>query len=349
VTAAAFERSEYVSSTRARPAAAAVPNPDLVAAANLVDAARDVTLVAHVNPDADALGSALALGLVLQRRGVTVRVTFAEPAEVPESLRALDVAGLLVVPEEVPVAPELLIALDTAGPGRLGSLAGRMQTAGAVLVIDHHATNDRFGTHNLVDERAEATVVLVLRLLDELGVELDEPVARCLYAGLVTDTSCFRRADGGTHALAARLLAAGVDPDATTRALLDTHPYRWLGMLGSVLSRAGLEPAAARGLGLVHVTIRLADVDGLGAEELDSVVDIVRTTAEAEVAAVLKEVAPQEWTVSLRAKRRLDVSSAAHALGGGGHRLAAGFSASGTPEDVLDALRAALDTAPRMD
>jgi len=338
-----------VSSTRARPAAAAVPNPDLVAAANLVDAARDVTLVAHVNPDADALGSALALGLVLQRRGVTVRVTFAEPAEVPESLRALDVAGLLVVPEEVPVAPELLIALDTAGPGRLGSLAGRMQTAGAVLVIDHHATNNRFGTHNLVDERAEATVVLVLRLLDELGVELDEPVARCLYAGLVTDTSCFRRADGGTHALAARLLAAGVDPDATTRALLDTHPYRWLGMLGSVLSRAGLEPAAARGLGLVHVTIRLADVDGLGAEELDSVVDIVRTTAEAEVAAVLKEVAPQEWTVSLRAKRRLDVSSAAHALGGGGHRLAAGFSASGTPEDVLDALRAALDTAPRMD
>ena len=338
-----------MSSTRARPAAAAVPNPDLVAAANLVDAARDVTLVAHVNPDADALGSALALGLVLQRRGVTVRVTFAEPAEVPESLRALDVAGLLVVPEEVPVAPELLIALDTAGPGRLGSLAGRMQTAGAVLVIDHHATNNRFGTHNLVDERAEATVVLVLRLLDELGVELDEPVARCLYAGLVTDTSCFRRADGGTHALAARLLAAGVDPDATTRALLDTHPYRWLGMLGSVLSRAGLEPAAARGLGLVHVTIRLADVDGLGAEELDSVVDIVRTTAEAEVAAVLKEVAPQEWTVSLRAKHRLDVSSAAHALGGGGHRLAAGFSASGTPEDVLDALRAALDTAPRMD
>ena len=338
-----------MSSTRARPAAAAVPNPDLVAAANLVDAARDVTLVAHVNPDADALGSALALGLVLQRRGVTVRVTFAEPAEVPESLRALDVAGLLVVPEEVPVAPELLIALDTAGPGRLGSLAGRMQTAGAVLVIDHHATNNRFGTHNLVDERAEATVVLVLRLLDELGVELDEPVARCLYAGLVTDTSCFRRADGGTHALAARLLAAGVDPDATTRALLDTHPYRWLGMLGSVLSRAGLEPAAARGLGLVHVTIRLADVDGLGAEELDSVVDIVRTTAEAEVAAVLKELAPREWSMSLRAKRRLDVSAAAQALGGGGHRLAAGFSAAGGADDVLDALRTALDAAPRMD
>ncbi len=332
-------------------AAAAPPcaPADVRVAADLLRDARDVTLVAHVNPDADALGSALALGLVLHRRGARVRVTFAEPAEVPESLQGLDVAGLLVGPADVPDAPELLVALDTAGPGRLGSLAGRLGTAGAVLVIDHHATNDRFGTHNVVDERAEATVVLVLRLLDELGVEPDEPVARCLYAGLVTDTSCFRRADGDTHAIAARLLAAGVDPEATTRALLDTHPYRWLGMLGSVLSRAVLEPAAAQGLGLVHVTIRLADADGLGAEELDSVVDIVRTTAEAEVAAVLKELAPREWSMSLRAKRRLDVSAAAQALGGGGHRLAAGFSAAGGADDVLDALRTALDAAPRMD
>src|SRR5918997_820698 len=81
---------------------------------------------------------------------------------------------------------------------------------------------------------------------------------------------------------------------------------------------------------------------GLGLDELESVIDIVRTTAEAEVAAVLKELAPQEWSVSLRAKRHLDVSAAAQAFGGGGHRLAAGFSASGAPEDVLAALRDAL-------
>ena len=330
-------------------AAAAPPcaPADVRVAADLLRDARDVTLVAHVNPDADALGSALALGLVLHRRGARVRVTFAEPAEVPESLQGLDVAGLLVGPAEVPAAPELLVALDTAGPGRLGALADRLETADAVLVIDHHATNDHFGTHNLVDDRAEATVVLVLRLLDELGAELDEPVARCMYAGLVTDTSCFRRADGGTHAVAARLLAAGVDPDATTRELLDTHPFGWLGMLGTVLGRARLEPNAAGGLGLVHATIRLADSAGLRSEESESVIDLVRTTVEAEVAAVLKEVAPGDWSVSLRAKQHVDVAAAAQTLGGGGHRLAAGFSASGTPEDVLAALRGALERAPR--
>ncbi|MGH3885058.1 MAG: DHH family phosphoesterase [Pseudonocardiaceae bacterium] len=322
------------------------PESELRAAVELIRGARDVTLVAHVQPDADALGSALALGLALHRRGVTVRVTFGELADAPESLRGLDVAGLLVPPDEVPAQPELLVALDTANSDRLGCLSDRVDTSGAVLVIDHHVTNGRFGTHHVVDVSAEATAVLVLRLLDALDVPLDEPIARCLYAGLVTDTSCFRRAAPSTHVIAGRLLSAGVDPNATTRELLDTHPFGWLAMLGTVLGRAQLEPASAQGLGLVHTTVRLADAAGLRSEEVESVVDLVRTTSEAEVAAVLKEVGPDGWSVSLRAKQRLDVSAAAAELGGGGHRLAAGFRANGTAEDVLDALRTALHGAP---
>ncbi|MGH3770675.1 MAG: DHH family phosphoesterase [Pseudonocardiaceae bacterium] len=321
---------------------------ELVAAAELVGGATDVTLVAHVHPDADALGSALALGRALRQRGAAVRVTFGAPAHTPESLRGLDVADLIVPPDQVPVRPELLVALDTGSRSRLGCLADRVDTASAVLVIDHHATNDRFGTHHLVDPGAEATVVLVLELLDELQVQLDEPMARCLYAGLVTDTGCFRRADPGTHLLAARLLAVGVDPDALARELRDTHPFGWLAVLAGALGRARLELAAARGLGLVHTTVLLADVADLRDAEVGSVVDLVRATSEAEVAAVLKELGPDQWSVSLRAKQRLDVSAAAAEFGGGGHRLAAGFAADGTAERVLDALRAALHRAPAM-
>lgn len=319
---------------------------ELGAAAKLVDSATDVTLVAHVHPDADALGSALALGLALRRRGAAVRVSFGAPAQTPESLRGLDVADLIVPPDQVPERPELLVAVDTGSRSRLGCLSGRVDTASAVLVIDHHATNERFGTHHLVDPGAEATAVLVLELLDALEVGLDEPMARCLYAGLVTDTGCFRRAAPGTHVLAARLLAAGADPNAIARELLDTHPFGWLAMLGAVLGRARLEPAAARGLGLVHTTVLLADVADLRDEEVGSVVDLVRTASEAEVAAVLKETGPDRWSVSLRARQRLDVSAAAAEFGGGGHRLAAGFTAEGTAEDVLGALRAALHRAP---
>ncbi|HEY0641376.1 MAG TPA: DHHA1 domain-containing protein, partial [Pseudonocardiaceae bacterium] len=240
----------------------------------------------------------------------------------------------------------LLVALDAGSAARLGPLAGRVRTARRVLVIDHHASNTRFGHHHLVDEGAEATAVLVLRLLDQLDVEIDLDIARCLYAGLVTDTRCFRFARPETHRLAARLLDAGVRPEAEARALLDTHPFGWLGMLSSVLERARLEPAAARGLGLVYTVVRAADSAELRTEEVESVIDLVRTASEAEVAAVLKEVGHQRWSASLRAKERVDVGAAATRLGGGGHRLASGFTAAGTADEVLAALRAALDDAP---
>jgi phosphoesterase RecJ-like protein len=194
-----------------------------------------------------------------------------------------------------------------------------------------------------VDEAAEATAVLVLRLIDELGEELDEPVARCLYAGLMTDTSQFRRATPATHRIAARLLEAGVDADALARELLDSHPFAWLRMLGAALGRARLEPAAAGGLGLVHTAVFLSDMDDVRLEDVESVIDIVRATSDAEVAAVLKEVGPGRWSGSLRAVGKVDVCVAAQRLGGGGHRLAAGFTVLGRLEEVLTALRAALE------
>ena len=313
---------------------------------DLVRDATDVTLLAHVRPDADALGSALALGRALQQRGAAVRVSFAIPDRTPESLRGLDAGHLVVPADQVPARNPLVVCLDTPEPARLGGLADRLDTADAVLVIDHHASNTRYGTHHLVDVTAEATAMLVLRLLDELGAPLDEPIARCLYAGLVTDTSGFRRATPGTHQAAARLLEAGVDPDKLTREVVDDHPFAWLPMLAQVLATARLEPDAAQGFGLVHAVVTLEAAAGVWLEEVEGVVDVVRSTREAEVTAVLKQQGPAEWTVSLRAVGKIDVSVAARGLGGGGHRLAAGCTVTGTTEQALTAVRAALESAP---
>jgi len=339
-----------VHSTQTSPQATA----DLTAAAELLAAADDVTLLGHVNPDADALGSALALGLALHQRGTSVRVSFAEPDDVPQTLRGLDTAGLLVAPRELPPSESMLVAVDTPSLGRLGWLAPRVDATvaagGAVLVVDHHASNDFYGTHHVVDSTAEASAVLVLRLLDELEAPLTEPIARCLYAGLVTDTSSFRRATAHTHRLAARLVDAGVDPDALGRQLMDDHPFAWLPMLAEVLAGARLEPDAVRGLGLVHAVVTREASAQVRAEEVESVVDVVRSTSEAEVAAVLKEVSPRgktrRWSVSMRAKSAVDLATVARSLGGGGHRLAAGCTLEGDPELCMDALRAALAQAP---
>lgn len=327
---------------------------DIRRAAALLGEAKDITLLGHVRPDADALGSALALGRVLQQRGATVRVSFAAPAEVPETLRGLDVGGLVVPPGQLPDTEPLLVALDTPTLSRLGHLGERVarnkDAGGEVLVVDHHASNMFYGTHHVVDETAEATAVLVLHLIDALGAELDEPIARCLYAGLVTDTSGFRRATPSTHHMAARLLEAGVDPDLVVRRIVDDHPFAWLPMLSTVLAGTRLEPDAAQGFGLVHAVVRREVARGVRPEEVESVIDVVRSTRDAGVAVVLKEAEPAEhgsvWQVSMRSVGKVDVSMAARALGGGGHRLAAGCTVEGTADQVLDIVRDAVEEAP---
>lgn len=312
-------------------------------AAALLVSASDVTLLAHVQPDADSLGSALALGIALHRRGAAVRVSFATPDEVPDTLRPLDVHGLLVAPSEVPEAPELLVACDAAEPARLGALAGRLDTAGTTIMIDHHVSNPGFGDVQVLVPGAEATVVLAHRVLVAMGAELDLDVARCLYAGLVTDTRGFRSAGPAAHRMAAALLETGLDPESLVRPMMDTHPHAWLDALGAALQRCVLEPDAADGLGLAYTVIPAADVARFRVAETDGVVDIVRTTAEAEVAAVLKQVGERTWSGSLRSKGAVDVAAVAAALGGGGHSMAAGFTCTGDLDVVLVALRKALD------
>ncbi|MBB5911473.1 phosphoesterase RecJ-like protein [Nocardia transvalensis] len=327
------------------------PAADLAAAVEVLDAARSVTVLCHVQPDADTVGSGLALAQVLHRRGVPVRVSFAEPAELPASMRSLPGIEFLVPPAEVPDEVDLLVAVDCGSAGRLGTLADRISGAATTLVLDHHRSNTRFGTVNVIDETAESTTSLLARVFDAWGEPIDRSIAYCLFAGLVTDTGCFRWAGPGTHKLADRLLSTGIDGAGITRTLMDTHPFGWLPMLSRVLGSAQLESEAADGAGLVYAFVRCEDVAGLRSEEVESVIDVVRTTSEAAIAAVFKEsrTAPGLWTVSLRSRDTgvglddgVDVAQVATRLGGGGHRYAAGYTTTGTPEDLVTALLAEL-------
>ena len=312
-------------------------------AAARIQQAAAVTVLCHVHPDADTMGSALALAIALSRAGTPVRVSFPHPHELPRSLRLLPRRDLLVPPEELPAAADLLVVVDCSSADRLAGLSGHLDTSKCALIIDHHRTNTFFGDAHYVDAQAQSTTVLVTRVLDAWGVEIDEDIATCLYAGLVTDTGGLRWANPESLLLAARLLGTGIDGAELLRGLLDTHPFAWLPMLGVVLGRAELEPGTARGLGLVHTVILRPDRVGVAWEEIESVVDIVRTSAEAEVAVVLKEQADDQWTVSMRSKGAINVADVALKLGGGGHRAAAGYSAAGTRAEVLAALRSALD------
>ncbi|QLL09280.1 DHH family phosphoesterase [Mycobacterium vicinigordonae] len=314
---------------------------DAVGAAQLLSDADTVAVICHVHPDADTIGAGLALATVLDRCDKRVQVSFAAPAELPESLRSLPGGRLLVTPDELRRDVDLVVTVDVPSPHRLGSLRDLAGPGQQLLVIDHHVSNGMFGTANFVDLSADSTTMMVAEILDVWGKVIDKDVAHCIYAGLTTDTGSFRWASARALRLAARLVDIGVDNASISRSLMDSHPFAWLPMLSRVLGSAQLRADAVGGRGLVYAIVDHQEWLNSRSEEVESVVDIVRTTQQAEVAAVFKEVQPRQWSVSMRAKN-VDLSIVASGFGGGGHRLAAGYSTSGSVEDVVASLCAAL-------
>jgi bifunctional oligoribonuclease and PAP phosphatase NrnA len=326
---------------------------DWTRAVKAIDGAGQICLACHVRPDADALGSMLSVAAALVarpgRRAQVIASFGDDPFEVPENLRFLPGTTLLSPPSGYPARPSVMVTFDAASIDRLGLLAAPAAVASELIVLDHHASSTGFGTINLVEPAAAATAVLGVALVDRLGLPLTPDVALGLYAGLVADTGSFKfsAATPAVHELAARLIGTGIDPAAVARQLFDTAPFGYLSLLAAALGRAVLEPAAAGGHGLVWTTVTRADrkqAGDLGLDAAESVIDVVRRTEEAEVAAVLKESDDGTWQVSVRSKSVVDVGAVCTALGGGGHARAAGFSASGGAGVVIAALIAALDT-----
>lgn len=139
----------------------------------VLENATSVTVLCHVQPDADTIGSGLALALVLERKGIPVQVAFGAPDELPESMRELPGTHLLVPADQVRRNVDLLVTVDCGSAGRLGKLADRLAHAGETLVIDHHRSNTRFGRMNLIDESAESTTAVVAQMFDLWGVDID--------------------------------------------------------------------------------------------------------------------------------------------------------------------------------
>jgi len=294
-----------------------------------VDALKEadrVALACHVNPDGDALGSLFAAALGLKQLGKEVFPSFGNgPSEIPFSYAFLPGIDLLVQPNDVPQT-DTFLALDCGAGHRLAALEKVAGAAGTTINVDHHPGNDDFGRYNIVVTTVSSTAEIVTRLLQDLGVELDEQIATCLYVGIVTDTGRFQYSNStpDTLRLAADLLSLGVDAPRIAQEVYESSPFGYLKLTGRVLERAVLHEDVR----FVYSFITRADLTetGVAPDETDGLIDLVRSTRAADVAAMFKEQADGAWRVSLRSKGP-SVGLLARKRGGGGHELAAGFTA----------------------
>jgi phosphoesterase RecJ-like protein len=303
-------------------------------AARAIANASRVTLVCHVNPDGDALGSTLGLHHVLRAAGVDSVASFPSPFVVAPHYRELPGLDLLTPPQLVDLEPEVLVTFDCGSLDRLGELETSAKAAGQLVVVDHHASNERYGTINVIDVDAAASGVLVRRLISRLDLPLTRDAAICLYAALVCDTGRFQYESTTCEVfgLAQELADYELPISSLSRTLFEEHRFAYLQLVADVLGGAQLVPDKR----FVWAKVTQEDLvrHDVSFEEVEGLIDLVRRTREADVSCVLKEAADGAWRVSLRSLGAVDVCKIAEREGGGGHRLAAGFT-SDDPADVV--------------
>ncbi len=304
-------------------------------AAAALEAAEEIVLACHVGPDGDALGSMLGLAIAAENAGKKAIASFGSPFIVPANLSFLPSAAL-IPPQDLADHPALMVVLDAGGADRLGELAAQASKAETLIVLDHHVTNDGFGDVPIVDPDSAATGEIVFRLLGELGWEVTPDIATCLLTALMTDTGRFQYSNTTpeTHRIAAHLVAAGAESALIGQHVYQESPFGYLKAAGAALSRAELD--ADRGV--VHTVITHEDLDEADIDwgDIDNLIDTLRLAVEADVAVLAKAHRDGRVKVSLRSRGATDVGSLAMSFGGGGHRLAAGFTVEADPKQVVD-------------
>lgn len=313
-------------------------------AASAIGSVERLALACHVTPDGDALGSMLGLYHLAEAAGLSTVVSWPEPHATAHRYRHLPGRTVAVPAAEFPLEPLCMLTFDCGSIGRLKELAHPAAFAhdyGNLIAIDHHATNDYFGSINLIDVNAAATAVVVRELARQLGWALTREAAWCLYVGLVADTGRFQYAstNSSVFALAEELASFDLPVSQISRALSEENRFAYLKLAGRAFGRAELD--STRSFVSTYVTQDDLRRYGVSYEETEGLIDWVRTTAEAEVACVCKE-APDGVRVSLRSLSKVDVGAIAVSFGGGGHRLAAGFTTEASVSDVVEKVRSLL-------
>jgi len=296
---------------------------------DIIQKGKRFLVTCHVRPDADALGSALGLAAVLRARGKEA-IVYSEGG-VPESIRFLE--GSRTVSASIPTGKfDATFITDTAAEELTPKLPAR-SLSGPVVMVDHHAAHDGFGDLALREVDAAASAEVVLRLheaLSAVGPSLPLPrdAAQPLYAAIVADTGGFRYAGTKPETMrwGAMLLDLGVDPWDVASRLFERWPPERMALLGEVLRTMKIEHDGQAAVMVVERA--MLDRTGATDEMIEGMVNYGRTLEGVDVAVLLWEPAdkPGETKLSLRGSSGTDVASVAVALGGGGHRSAAGAS-----------------------
>lgn len=294
-------------------------------------------VVAHVQPDGDAISSTLAVGWLLRQWNKSF--VMVNENGVPNKLSYLPGSDQINVHEDrenVAAKPfDNVICVDCADYARIGKIAEWIDKDARILNIDHHPTNDRYGEVAVIREDAAATVEILFDMITSYGLALDLGVATVLYTGLLTDTGGFRYSNTTPHvmAIASELLKQGVNGNDIADRLLEKMSMAQMQLIQRGLSRLAF--SEDHRIGWLYVTPQDMQETGALNEDLEGLVNYPRNIDGVEVGLLFKQVDNTGVKVSMRSAGLANVAEIAQSFSGGGHVRAAGCKLTGTLEEVI--------------
>ena len=295
-------------------------------------------ITGHINPDGDALGSALAFKLILDSKGIDSDVSFHIKGNVPSNLNHLPIELIMDKPKE---NYDNIYVFDCGNSERLGDLEDLALNAKRVTVVDHHI-NPSFGDIQVIDSNAASTTQVLFREILSANIDIDKNIANCLMTGLITDTGRFQysNTDNEVFEIASKLMLSGAELTSISDNIYGSIPMNAIKLQSKGLNR--IELYEEEELVVSYVLQEDYLNYNIASSETDFLIDSIRLVKESSVALLLKEQEDKSFKGSLRSRNALDVQQIASLFGGGGHKAASGFSTNLSMEEIKNKVKNAI-------
>lgn len=299
--------------------------------------AENILLATHIRPDGDALGAMIAMGLALTSLGK--HITYYNESKTPAGYRFLP--SIEFIEHDIGTDAirhfDTLMVLDCGDIQRIGKLASIAQRIPVIINIDHHLTNTRFGTWQLIDSSACSTAEIVYKLIKEMGVDITSDMAVAIYTGILTDTGSFRfsNTNKAAFSICHEMIDRGVDPSKVAENVFGTYSLERIKLLNKVLDSIEVsENGKISVMTLTQSMIQDTGAVSVSDNDISNFINYATHIEDVKIAALIREgksgnskpETVNPFHISLRSDGTIDVSVIASAFGGGGHMNAAGFT-----------------------
>lgn len=305
-------------------------------------------ITTHINPEGDAIGSSIALALILKKLGKKAVVCITDP--VPRNMQFLPYSKKIKQAKTIKDRFDAMFVLDCGTKDRVGLFKNNaMPTPPPIVNIDHHITNEKFGFINYIDAKATATGDIIYRLAKALKVKLDKNIATAIYTTLLTETGSFRysNTNSGILRISAELIDTGLNPWRIGQQIYETNTFQRLKLLGMLLDEMEIDSTGK--IAWVIITSAHYAATNTTVEDVEDFINFPRSINGVETAILFREAKEDLYKISFRSRGTIDVTKLALKFGGGGHKYAAGCTVKGSLNEVKEkVLQAAKDELERI-